>query len=54
MFYLYMVAPVRFELTHVGVRVQCLTAWPWGNKKTTEVVIFIWCPLRDSNPRPTD
>ena len=25
-----MAAPVRFELTHVGVRVQCLTAWPWG------------------------
>ena len=24
-------APVRFELTHAGVRVQSLTAWLWGN-----------------------
>lgn len=26
-----MVAPARFELAHDGVRVHCLTAWPWGN-----------------------
>ena len=26
-----MAAPVRFELTHNGVRVHRLTAWPWGN-----------------------
>ena len=27
-----MAAPVRFELTRAGVRVQSLTAWLWGNK----------------------
>ena len=27
-----MAAPVRFELTHAGVRVQSLTAWLWGNE----------------------
>ena len=24
-------APIRFELMNNGVRVRCLTAWPWGN-----------------------
>ena len=29
--FIYLAAPVRFELTHRGVRVHCLTAWPWSN-----------------------
>lgn len=33
-----MAAPVRFELTHAGVRVQSLTAWLWGNI----LVTYIW------------
>ncbi len=35
-----MAAPVRFELTHRGVRVHCLTAWPWGNAITLYLFFF--------------